>query len=59
VDNLKKGKGIFKWPTGKIYKGTFSEGSPHGIGTLKVEDQEQEVEFINGKINKEYKPKTR
>jgi hypothetical protein len=55
INNIKEGEGVFKWPNGRVFKGKFVNGHPHGIGMLLVGDKEVEVEFINGKINKEYR----
>ena len=55
INNIKDGEGIFRWPNGRVYKGKFLNGNPHGFGTCIVGNKSSEVEFINGKINKNYK----
>jgi hypothetical protein len=54
-NNIKEGKGKFKWPNGREFDGPFSNGNPHGIGILTVGDKIQQVEFIDGKVNKGFK----
>lgn len=55
VNNIKEGHGVFKWPNNRHFEGPFVNGNPHGVGMLTVSDKVQEAEFINGKINKNYK----
>jgi hypothetical protein len=55
LNNVKEGRGKFKWPNGREFDGPFSNGNPHGVGILTVAGKSQEVEFIEGKINKNYK----
>ena len=54
-DNIKEGKGIFKWPNGRVFEGPFAQGNPHGVGLVTIDGKISEVEFINGKINKNFK----
>jgi hypothetical protein len=55
IENIKEGYGWFKWANGRIYEGPFKDGKPHGIGNLTIKDKTIEVEFIQGKINKNFK----
>jgi hypothetical protein len=56
INNIKEGNGIFRWPNGREYKGQFSKGNPHGIGIITVQGKTpEEVEFINGRMNKNFK----
>jgi hypothetical protein len=59
VENLKEGQGRFKWANGRIFEGPFKAGKPHGAGKLTNNGKIMEVEFIDGKINKDYKKKPR
>lgn len=53
VNGIKEGKGIFTWEDGKIFKGPFTNGKPHGKGILIFNDTQIDVEFVNGKLNKD------
>lgn len=55
IANVKQGKGKFRWPNGRVYEGPFVEGKPNGVGNLTIESKTVEVEFVDGKINKNYK----
>lgn len=55
LNNVKEGSGKFKWANGRIYEGPFVNGKPHGIGKLTIDGKTVEVEFVEGKINKNYK----
>jgi hypothetical protein len=54
-NNIKEGRGRFRWPNGREFDGPFVSGNPHGIGILNVNGKTQEVEFIDGRVNKNYK----
>ena len=41
------------WPDGKIFKGSFNNGKPHGKGILIIKNIEKEVIFNNGQIEGE------
>ena len=53
VNGIKEGQGIFTWEDGKIFKGPFTNGKPHGKGILIFNDTQIDVEFVNGKLNKD------
>lgn len=57
INNIKEGLGRFRWANGRIFDGPFKDGKPNGIGKLTVSGKTIEVEFVDGKVNKSYKPK--
>ena len=57
VRELTDPKGEVKYPDGKKFICPFVKGKPHGIGIYDDgKGKKCEVEFIQGKINKKYKP---
>ena len=50
VNNIKEGKGVFKWVNGKVFEGPFRKGRPNGIGKLRTNNREVDVEFKEGKL---------
>jgi hypothetical protein len=55
---IKEGKGEVRYPNGKKYICPFVNGKPHGIGIFEDEKgNKKEIEFIEGKINRNYQPK--
>lgn len=52
IDNIKEGYGKYRWPNGRIFEGPFRRGKPHGFGKLLVGGKISQVEFVDGKINK-------
>ena len=55
VDGIKEGNGEIVYEDGKKFICPFVKGKPNGIGFYVKGNQKKEVEFINGKINKNYK----
>ena len=44
------GRGVLRWPDGKVYEGDFIEDKRHGHGLFKWKDgREYEGEWIRGK----------
>ena len=55
-NGIKEGKGKIKFKDGKKFICPFVNGKPNGIGIYENNKRKRkEVEFINGKINKDYK----
>ena len=55
---IKDGQGEVKYPNGKKYIGPFVNGKLNGIGIFEDgKGNKGEVEFIDGRINKNYKIK--
>ena len=55
VNGIKEGNGEITYEDGRKFVCPFVNGKPHGIGFYYKGNQKREVEFINGKINKNYK----
>lgn len=55
INNIKEGRGRFRWSNGRIFDGPFKDGKPHGVGKLTIDGKTIEVEFVDGKINRNYK----
>ena len=56
INGIKEGKGEIKFSDGKKFICNFENGKPNGIGIfVDPKGNEKEVQFINGKLNKEYK----
>jgi hypothetical protein len=36
--NLKHGKGVYTWPDGRVFEGTWDQGMRKGIGTITATD---------------------
>ena len=48
------GKGVYTWPTGRVYDGDFKNDLRHGVGVLKFPDgQKYEGQFQNNKYHGE------
>ena len=54
-DNIREGKGVFKWQNGVMFKGNFLNGKPDGIGEMKYKNKIIEVAYKNGSCLGEYK----
>ena len=54
-NGIREGNGIYKWKDGRIYKGQFKDGKPHGKGILTYKGKSFNIEYINGKPNKDIK----
>ena len=55
VNGKKEGNGEMHWADGRTYIGPFMNGRPDGIGIYDNGfNYKGEVEFINGKLNKDY-----
>ena len=58
INGVKEGNGEIKYSDGKKFICTFKNGKPDGIGIfVDPKGKQKEVQFIDGKINKEYKGK--
>ena len=55
VNGIKEGNGEIVYEDGKKFVCPFVNGKPHGIGIYYKGNKKKEVEFNNGKINKNYK----
>ena len=56
-NGIKEGNGELKYPTGKKFICPFVNGKPNGVGTYEDgKGNKCQVEFVDGKINKKYKP---
>ena len=55
INGIKEGNGEITFEDGRKFVCPFVNGKPHGIGFYYKGNQKREVEFINGKINKNYK----
>ena len=58
VNGIKEGNGEMHWADGRSYIGPFVNGRPQGIGIYDNGiNYKGEVEFNNGKLNREYIPR--
>ena len=56
INGVKEGNGEMKYADGKKFICPFKNGKPDGIGNfIDPKGKEKEVQFIDGKINKDYK----
>ena len=56
INGVKEGNGEMKYADGKKFICPFKNGKPDGIGIfIDPKGKEKEVQFIDGKINKDYK----
>ena len=55
---IKEGNGEVKYANGKKYSCPFVNGKPNGIGIYEDgKGNKSEIEFVDGKINRNYKPR--
>ena len=58
INGVKEGEGEIKYADGKKFICPFKNGKPNGIGIfIDPKGKQKEVQFIDGKINKDYKGK--
>ena len=50
MNDKKEGHGIYEWPDGRKYDGTWADGKQHGVGTyIKADGTNKKGNWVFGK----------